>query len=296
MSAVPCLATPREAASARAASDRSPRMAAELVACGSLEMGADRPRMRADRRAAAGGHARLRQPSAAPRPGRHAARADALREAGWSRCRTSPRAASPRARRRKRSSSRPCGEAGVAKVLLIGGDVPEPAGPMRTARPSCAMACSPNAAAQVGLPGYPEGHPRIPSGRAGQQRSAEKLDAGAHARARRLHGDAVLFAPGRMVEYCADLARARPGCRSTWASPGPTSPVALLRFAQRCGVSASLRALQAPGHGRGAAGHPHRSQRAAHRAGALLPRRQRRQRGGRAPVQLRRRRRAPPGG
>ena len=29
--------------------------------------------------------------------------------------------------------------------------------------------------------------------------------------------------------------------------PGPTNPVALLRYAQRCGVSASLRALQAEG-------------------------------------------------
>ena len=30
-------------------------------------------------------------------------------------------------------------------------------------------------------------------------------------------------------------------------SAGPTSPLALLRFAQRCGVSASLRALRAQG-------------------------------------------------
>ena len=33
------------------------------------------------------------------------------------------------------------------------------------------------------------------------------------------------------------------------ASPAPTSPRALLRYAQRCGVSASLRALQAEGMG-----------------------------------------------
>jgi methylenetetrahydrofolate reductase (NADPH) len=31
--------------------------------------------------------------------------------------------------------------------------------------------------------------------------------------------------------------------------PGPSSPVALVRYAQRCGVSASLRALQAQGMG-----------------------------------------------
>ena len=55
------------------------------------------------------------------------------------------------------------------------------------------------------------------------------------------------FAPNRIVEYCADLARRAPGVPVYVGLAGPTNPVSLLRFAQRCGVSASLRALQAEG-------------------------------------------------
>jgi len=55
------------------------------------------------------------------------------------------------------------------------------------------------------------------------------------------------FAPARVIEYCAGLARWAPGVPVYVGLPGPASPAALLRFAQRCGVSASLRALQAQG-------------------------------------------------
>ena len=57
------------------------------------------------------------------------------------------------------------------------------------------------------------------------------------------------FAPNRIVEYCADLARRAPAVPVYVGLPGPTSPRTLLRYAQRCGVSASLRALQAQGMG-----------------------------------------------
>ena len=55
------------------------------------------------------------------------------------------------------------------------------------------------------------------------------------------------FAPGRIIEYCASLARSAPGVSVYVGLAGPTNPVALLRFAQRCGVSASLRALRSQG-------------------------------------------------
>jgi methylenetetrahydrofolate reductase (NADPH) len=57
------------------------------------------------------------------------------------------------------------------------------------------------------------------------------------------------FAPNRIVEYCADLARRAADVPVYVGLAGPTSPVTLLRYAQRCGVSASLRALQAQGMG-----------------------------------------------
>ena len=55
------------------------------------------------------------------------------------------------------------------------------------------------------------------------------------------------FAPHRIVEYCADLMRRAPGVPVYVGLAGPTTPRRLIRFAQRCGVSASLRALQAEG-------------------------------------------------
>ncbi|HEU4440420.1 MAG TPA: hypothetical protein VFR83_00200, partial [Burkholderiales bacterium] len=57
------------------------------------------------------------------------------------------------------------------------------------------------------------------------------------------------FAPSRVVEYCAQLARSAPEVSIYVGVAGPTDPVALARYAQRCGVSASLRALRNLGSG-----------------------------------------------
>ena len=43
------------------------------------------------------------------------------------------------------------------------------------------------------------------------------------------------FAPNRIVEYCADLARRAPNVPVYVGLPGPTSPRTLLRYAQRGG-------------------------------------------------------------
>ena len=137
----------------------------------------------------------------------------------------------------------------VSKVMLIGGDVPDPVGPYRDAATllherllaDCGMQ-------QVGLAGYPEGHPRITSAvladaLAEKLALAAKQGMGAHVVTQ------FSFAPNRIVEYCADLARRAPNVPVCVGLPGPTSPRTLLRYAQRCGVSASLRALQAQGMG-----------------------------------------------
>ena len=55
------------------------------------------------------------------------------------------------------------------------------------------------------------------------------------------------FAPARVIEYCSDTARRIPAIPVYVGLAGPTEARSLLRFAQRCGVSASLRALQAQG-------------------------------------------------
>ena len=55
------------------------------------------------------------------------------------------------------------------------------------------------------------------------------------------------FAPARVIEYCTRMARERPMLPVYVGLAGPTEPRTLLRFAQRCGVSASLRALKDQG-------------------------------------------------
>lgn len=137
-------------------------------------------------------------------------------------------------------------EAGVAKVLLVGGDSPQ-AGPydggVALLRDGVLDQCG---VREVGLPGYPEGHPRI--GNAELKRSLlEKLALLAEQGLGAYMVTQFSFAPARVVEYCASLTRAVPGLPIYIGMAGPTEALTLLRFAQRCGVSASLRALKDQG-------------------------------------------------
>ena len=209
----------------------------------------------------------------------------------WSRCRTSPRAGVA-SREQVQALPRQGRAAGrrVTKVLLIGGDVAEPAGPYADSGGAAARrTCSPTAGlSQIGLRRLSRRAIRALPPRRCAPRWREKL---ALAREQGLAAYVVTqfcFAPNRIAEYCADLARRAPGVPVYVGLAGPASPVALLRYAQRCGVCASLRALQPRAWG------PCGSSRTSIRASsstalARQPQRQRQQRGGRAPLQLRRR-------
>jgi methylenetetrahydrofolate reductase (NADPH) len=137
--------------------------------------------------------------------------------------------------------------AGVRKALVLGGDEPAARGPFADGASLIRSGLlEANGLREIGLPGYPEGHPRIPQ-LALEQAFAEKL---ALASGHGLGAYVVTqfcFAPARILEYCASLARNAPGVPVYAGLAGPTSLASLLRFAQRCGVSASLRALQAQG-------------------------------------------------
>ena len=140
-------------------------------------------------------------------------------------------------------------EHAVTKLLLIGGDDPEPQGPYADGIAVSREGLLAQAGVrEVGLPGYPEGHPRIPQV-ALDQALSDKL---ALARSQGLKASIVTqfsFAPARVVEYCNELARKAPGVPVYVGMAGPTDAASLLRFAQRCGVSASLRAMGAQGMG-----------------------------------------------
>ena len=223
-------------------------IAAELVSGGSLEMGAHRPQ---DAREIA-----ALLPAGTPVYVNHLPRHRlletlptlvAVREAGLE---PVPHIAARRIKDRAELQTylaRATGDAGVRKALVLGGDEPEAVGPYADGAALIREGQLAGAGLrEIGLPGYPEGHSRIPSA-ALERAFAEKL---ALAAAQGL-GTYVLtqfsFAPARVIEYCASLARSAPSVPVYVGLAGPTDPIALLRFAQRCGVSASLRALRAQG-------------------------------------------------
>jgi methylenetetrahydrofolate reductase (NADH) len=144
---------------------------------------------------------------------------------------------------------RAAAEHGVHRVLLVGGDEPRPKGPfadsLQILEERLLADCG---VREIGVAGYPEGHPRIPLN-AIEGALERKL---ALAAAQSI-GVYVLtqfsFAPARVVEYCALLARRWPSLPVYVGIAGPTDPAALARYAQRCGVSRSLRALRTLGTG-----------------------------------------------
>jgi len=140
-------------------------------------------------------------------------------------------------------------EYGVHRVLLLGGDEPRPKGPfvdsLQILEEGLLADCG---VREIGVAGYPEGHPRI-SLNALEKALARKLELAAA----QSIGVYVLtqfsFAPARVVDYCSTLARLWPDLPVYVGIAGPTDPAALLRYAQRCGVSVSLRALRSLGTG-----------------------------------------------
>jgi len=138
-------------------------------------------------------------------------------------------------------------EFGVHRVMVIGGDEAEIAGPF----PDSAALIRSRILTEAGIreinvAGYPEGHPRIPL-----EVLAADLDAKIEmATEQRLGLNIVTqfsFAPSRIVEYCDELAHKAPQVPVYIGMAGPTNTSSLLRFARHCGVSESLRALSALG-------------------------------------------------
>jgi len=222
----------------------------ELAACGSLEMNADRA-----------GDARTIAdllPAGTKVYVNHLPRNTlsetlsslvALREAGLE---PVPHVAARRVATRaelKRFLERAVEAAEISKILLIGGDDPVPAGVYRDGLGPLEDGVIAECGIQeVGLAGYPEGHARISREALAATLEAKLAAARAHALSPYLLTQ-FSFAPLRIVEYCAEIAQRWPELPVYIGLAGPSDPIRLLRFAQRCGVSASLRALRAQGFG-----------------------------------------------
>lgn len=224
------------------------RLAADLVAAGSLEIGATRPK---DARAIAEilpGGTRVFV--------NHLPRHDlaqslevlvALRRAGLE---PVPHLAARRIGSREELRAflaRATAEAGVAQALIIGGDLDQPVGPYAD---GLALVSDPLLAQaglrEVILPSYPEGHPRVPA-----EALAAALDSKLGAARAQGFGATILtqfcFQPARIIEHVTALRRAHPRVSVHVGMAGPTSPLALARFAQACGVGATMRAMSREG-------------------------------------------------
>ena len=138
---------------------------------------------------------------------------------------------------------------GVHRVLLIGGDEPKPKGPYRDSVQLLEEGVLAGAGIrEFGVAGYPEGHPRIAA--ADLSSAFQKKVELAREQGIGLYVVTQFsFSPARVVEFCSLLARSAPAVSVYVGLAGPTDPVALARYAQRCGVSVSLRALRSLGTG-----------------------------------------------
>jgi methylenetetrahydrofolate reductase (NADPH) len=226
------------------------RAAVDLIASGSLEIGAHRPE---DAKAAA-----EMLPAGTPVYVNHLPRhalADtlrgliAVREAGLE---PVPHMAARRitsAAEAQAFLAAATKQAGVRKVMLIGGDTAEAAGPYNDAASVLATGMlRDHGIREVGIAAYPESHPRIPMATLNAA-FAEKL---ALLDAQGLGAFAVTqftFQPSRTIELATALARRYPDLPVYAGLPGPTSVKTLIGYAQRCGVGASFRALQTLGRG-----------------------------------------------
>jgi methylenetetrahydrofolate reductase (NADPH) len=134
------------------------------------------------------------------------------------------------------------GEAGVSRLLVIGGDT-DAAGPYVDALAVIQKGdLRARGIEEIGIGAYPEGHPRISSERL--EASIDEKIASATAQGLRVHIVSQFAFSGEHI--IAWLKRLRGGGIKHPVGiglAGPTSVPALIRYAKRCGVTASLRGL-----------------------------------------------------
>jgi len=135
--------------------------------------------------------------------------------------------------------------ANVREVLLIAGDYPHPAGPyasvadvLRTGK------IGEHGFSRVSLAGHPEGHPKVP---VAEIRRAEREKAQL---AQSLGLETTLltqffFEAQPFLDWASQLRFDGVGVRLVGGLSGPANIATLFRFAMRCGVGPSIRALGA---------------------------------------------------
>ncbi len=135
-------------------------------------------------------------------------------------------------------------EAGVSDLLAIGGDIDRPAGPFTSSLDLLETgALARYGVRRIGIAGYPEVHPRIPS---------EILEAAlaakiAHARAAGMAVRVVTqfcFAPEPIRLWLERFSERFPDIPVHVGIAGPARASTLLKYGIACGIGSSLRALR----------------------------------------------------
>ena len=134
------------------------------------------------------------------------------------------------------------GEAGVRRFLVIGGDT-DAAGPYANALAVIQKGdLRAHGIEEVGIGAYPEGHPRISSERL--ETSIDEKIASATAQGLRVHiVSQFAFSGEHIINWLKRLRSSGIKHPVGIGLAGPTSVPALIRYAKRCGVAASLRGL-----------------------------------------------------
>jgi len=134
-------------------------------------------------------------------------------------------------------------KAAVRTALIIGGDRDAAAGPFSKAEDVIASGILQRVGiTEIGISGYPDGHPRISDPQLEEALRA-KLATAQEAGLRVKIISQFCFDPVAILRW---LRRLRDGGMTTEVRigmAGPTSVPTLLRYAKRCGVSASIRAI-----------------------------------------------------
>jgi methylenetetrahydrofolate reductase (NADPH) len=135
--------------------------------------------------------------------------------------------------------------AGVQEVLLIAGDYPQPAGPYAAVSEVLRTGMlGAHGLRRVSLAGHPEGHPKVAPAeirRAEIEKSQLAREAGLEATLL----TQFFFEAQPFINWAGELRAAGVDARLVAGLAGPASIATLFRYAMRCGVGPSVRALGA---------------------------------------------------
>lgn len=135
--------------------------------------------------------------------------------------------------------------ANVCEVLLVAGDYPKPVGPYATVADVLRTGkLGEHGLRRVSLAGHPEGHPKVPLAEI-RRAEIEKAQLARDAGLETTFLTQFFFEAQPFLDWAGELRAAGVRARLVAGLAGPASIATLFRYAVRCGVGPSIRALGA---------------------------------------------------